>query len=96
MQLTSQAALAKCPEGAGIACWLPLAEQDKDAQTKWVPHVPLLTLMYPLLPKDVPQEFLINQYGTPYSVPHPTARTEEGILLLKHVANYQNEYYRHD
>ena len=38
-------------------------------------QVPLLTLTYPLSPYPVPQEFLINQYGIPFSVPHPTART---------------------
>jgi hypothetical protein len=39
---------------------LPLAEQPK-ATHEFIPHVPLLILIYPLSPKLVPHEFLINQ-----------------------------------
>ena len=51
-----------------------------------VPQVPLLTLTYPLSPYPTPQEFLINQYGTPFSVPHPTPRTWwfAGLELYNH------------
>ena len=54
---------------------VPVAVTSKTTASFASQHVPLLTLPNPLSPQRVPHEFLINQYGTLFSVPHPTIAT---------------------
>ena len=64
-----------CTGGTGVGGTgdeVPVAVTSKTTASFASQHVPLLTLPNPLSPQRVPHEFLINQYGIPCSVPHPT------------------------